>query len=270
MIILLLCFMSVIIVGFLFSRIYNPDNTNKNTYEDNNEDIIDKNYIKKEYGNFLIYPLMGQNNKFDKSFVFFINKNNAMDIKLPYEFLSPIKTCENDDALFYLDIDENYYCMVMQDYSPNSYAKFGPTYNNWNRSDDYFLFNGLLDYYKTITCNFTSSYTIDYSCFSSISPLTKCLKSLINQYNLNSQTLVDFYYLLIKKKQPTLEEMYDILIKFEKSKEEINRIDNINHHQKLNTMLEDAEKSSFKDEKYDNIDKELMNLVNSNKKGDQN
>ena len=255
-----------------------------NINNDNNDDFdgrdpfeIDKYYIMKTYGDELIYPLMGQERKNKNVYSFYINKNNAMDIKLPYEFLSPIKTLESNKGhvLFELNVDDNYEhflihptCGSTLDNNLSLGVNFGSGRSSgWLTSENYRYFSAL-NYSQGISYNFTRNHDINERVLQDDVESSDALFELINTYNLNSESLIKYYIALIKKNQPTVDELIDILIKFEKAKEEIDRVKIIDQNQTLNTMLENS--VSHKDNQFDSIDKELMSLVNSNKKDNKN
>lgn len=245
----------------------NDDQQNNN--KDQNEDEINENYIKKKYGTQLLYPLIGETCNDDKEcYTFYVNKDDVTDIKLPYEFLSPMKTLNNnhEKIFFKLDVDKNYdqYTIAPDTQSSRVYnldiglprdAKI------WTNDIEYNYFGG-----QDIRYIITSF--IDDLWFSRnnimLTQSGESLLNLIKKYDLQPRTLIDFYISLVKKQQPTIDELIDILIKFEKSKIEIERIDDINHYQTINKMLEDC--SEREKESIDQIDKDLLSLVSSENK----
>ena len=204
---------------------------------------IDKNYIKRKYDADLLYPLMGQRDKNQDVYSFYINKYDAKDIKLPFELLSPIKTLESDrhNAVFELDVKENYEQFFI--YTP--YYNVGYTdlafgvnrYNMWFNDEDYRYFRGIKD--RGMDAQFTYHYHVDKGRLKGHARSAKAIIELVDTYNLTSQSIVDYYVRLIKQHQPSIDEMYEILIKFEKSKQEINRLNVINQEKILNKALND-------------------------------
>ena len=75
---------------------------------------------------------------------------------------------------------------------------------------------------------------------------------------------MDYYIGLIKKNQPSFDEMIDILIKYEKSKRELNKINLIDGNQKVNEMIENSKTRN--NTQFDKIDKELLSSVQLNNK----
>lgn len=244
---------------------YNQDNQDN---QENQEDKIDKQYIDTVYGKKLIDPLMGYD-KETNLYLFYINKNNAMDIKLPFEFLSPIKTIKSnsnntDNIVFELNVDDNYEDFLIHFvHCTGSKLSLGvPLYSRrWLNSNSYKNFSSL-NYGQGIEYNFTYYYHVDKEKLKRYTESSESMIKLIDEYKLNSESIIDYYIALVKKNQPTLDEMYNILIKFEKAKKSLNKIKVIDQSQKLNTMLENS-KIRSKDQ-FDKIDKELLSLVKSN------
>lgn len=82
---------------------------------------------------------------------------------------------------------------------------------------------------------------------------------------LTSQEIIDYYINLIKSKQPSNEEIYEKLIKFEKAKDALNRINTLDSNEKVSNLVERSkEKYNNNNKAHDNIDKELLALVKSN------
>lgn len=263
--ILVICSIIILIISvciILFHRfIYN------HKIKENEDNLkINKKYIKTKYGEKLIRGVMGQYDKNKYNYVFFINKLDAKDIKLPYELLSPIKTCEKNNSLFYLNIDSKYQCVQICDHRPNNDIVFGSSKQDYNYGYDdskyynYEFFKNNIFGHLPYIFTYGRDNEITYNEIKE-SQLKHSLIPLINRYDLDSKSFLDFYIALIKKKQPTLNEMYDILIKFEKAKREIKKLNRINKTDKLSIMLEDTEKAYPLNSEYNNIDKELLSLV---------
>ena len=249
---------------------YNQQNNNISNYnqEKDNNDKIDKDYIMSKYGNNLIYPLMGYRNHDNEFYSFYINKNDAMDIKLPFEFLSPIKTMNSDnkDIFFELNVDDNYEHFLI--HSDDQSLFFGDKALG-KSSDSEDLLNSIsyekfvfYDYNISIKYDVIREYKNHKDRFDQHFESSETLINLIETYDLDSQSITEYYIALIKRNQPSFDEMIDILIKFEKSKEEIKRINLINKNERLNKMLEN---SKYRDDRnFDNMDKELLSLINNN------
>lgn len=247
----------------------NNDRQTNDGHKDEDEDEINKNYIKRKYGTQLMYPLIGETCNDDKEcYVFYVNKDDVTDIKLPYEFLSPIKTLNNnhEKIFFKLDVDKNYdqYVIAPDTQSSRVYnLDIGlPRYTNiWTDNFEYNYFGAHDDRY--ITTSFINDLWFSRNNIMLIQS-GESLFNLIKKYDLQPRNLIDFYISLVKKQQPTIDELIDILIKFEKSKIEIERIGDIDHYQKINKMLEDC--NDKEKESIDQIDKDLLSLVSSENK----
>ena len=246
----------------------NNDQQNNNN---NNEDEINENYINKKYGTQLLYPLIGETCNDDKEcYTFYVNKDDVTDIKLPYEFLSPIKTLNNnhEEIFFKLDVDKNYDQYII---TPDTQSS--RVYNldiGLPRDADIWTNNIEYNYFGGQDIRYIITSFIDDLWFSRNNIMLmqsgESLLNLIKKYNLQPRTLIDFYISLVKKQQPTIDELIDILIKFEKSKIEIERIGDINHYQTINKMLEN---SKYRDDRnFDNMDKELLLLIKNNDNND--
>ena len=114
------------------------------------------------------------------------------------------------------------------------------------------------DYLLDLIHNFTYNYDVNISSLRLKSKNT--LINFIQKNNLNSQELVDYYLNVIKLKQPSLDEMYDILIKFEKAKKELLRINTLNSQEKVSHLIDDFKQKHNNNYQYDNIDRELLSL----------
>lgn len=243
-------------------------NLNKNNTVQNHEEI-NKDYIIQKYGYSLLYALMGQRDKESDIYSFYINKNDANDIKLPYEFLSPIKTLElnydNHNLLFKLDINNNYEHLLIHynnddDYSYGRYNNLilGKCYSNygneirWSHDKAYKNFN-LLYRNGDIAYSFTRYHQINRDSLSNHFKSGKALIRLIDKYNLNSESIIQYYISLIKQKQPSIDELINVLIKFEKSKQEIHHLNILKQNETINNMLENNKYNHTNHLKYDNI-----------------
>lgn len=244
----------------------NKDNNGNNIDEFKNKDIIDKNYIKKYYKSGLINALKG---KFSNdTFIFFINHNDPEDVKLPYELLSPTRVIKNDERLFKFDTsgyDQFIITRAERDSDLSSNLNFGVTLGYFHDEMSYKLYIENDGGFLKMCYNFTYYYDVSIDKISDRKLESKNkLINFIQKNNLNSQELVDYYLNVIKLKQPSLEEMYDILIKFEKSKKELLRINTLNSQEKVSHLIDDFKQKHNNNYQYDNIDRELLSLFKNN------
>lgn len=77
-----------------------------------------------------------------------------------------------------------------------------------------------------------------------------------------------WYLNLIKSKQPSNKEIYEKLIKFEKAKDALNRINTLDSHEKVLNLVERSNEkhTNNNDNDNDNVDKELLSFVQSDNK----
>ena len=270
--IIILGFVTISIIGWTIGyTIYNKrhSKSKNNDNNTNNDSKNEKKYIEHTYKG-LIYPLMGTTQRKNIDFnVFFMNRHDVTDIKLPYEFLSPIKTHKNNDNLFTLDIDSSQYDQYI---ITNAYGHQGmyamTNLFNWYTSREYKEHEKRLherDYhFITVGHDITGDYEVDQDYLYNHSSVRtgEGLNELINKHDLKSKSLMDFYLALFKKKQPSYDEMIDILIRFEKSLDQIKRIDQVNNSEKLNDMLETyANNDSYQKNNITKIDEDLASLI---------
>lgn len=256
-------------IGYIIynKRHVKSDNNNDTNNNNNNNE---RKYIEHKYKR-LIYPLMGTTQRKNIEFkVFFMNRYDVTDIKLPYEFLSPIQTHKNNKNLFTLDIDNSQYDQYI---ITNAYGHQGmyamTNLFNWRKSSQYKEHEKrLLDrdyHFITVGHNITRNYEVNQYYFDEYKNSINTgegIKELINKHDLKSRSLMDFYLALFKKKQPSYDEMIDILTRFEKSLDQIKRIDQVNNSEKLNDMLETyANQNSHQKNNITKIDEDLASLI---------
>ena len=273
--IIILGFVTISIISWtigymIYNKRHSKSKNNNNDNNTNNNSKNEKKYIEHKYKG-LIYPLMGTTQRKNIEFkVFFMNRHDVTDIKLPYEFLSPIKTHKNNDNLFTLDIDSSQYDQYIITDAYGHQGMYAMTnLFNWYTSREYKEYEERLhdrDYhFITVGHDITCDYEVDQDLlimYTSSVKTGKGLIELINKHDLKSQSLMDFYLALFKKKQPSYDEMIDILIRFEKSLDQINRIDQVNNSEKLNDMLETyANNDSYQKNNITKIDKDLASLI---------
>lgn len=270
--IIILGFVTISIIAWTIGyTIYNKrhSKSKNNDNNTNNDSKNEKKYIEHTYKE-LIYPLMGTTQRKNIDFnIFFMNRHDVTDIKLPYEFLSPIKTHKNNDNLFTLDIDSSQYDQYI---ITNAYGHQGmyamTNLFNWRKSSQYKEHEKRLhekDYhFITVGHDITGDYEVDQDYLYNHSSVRtgEGLNELINKHDLKSKSLMDFYLALFKKKQPSYDEMIDILIRFEKSLDQIKRIDQVNNSEKLNDMIETyANQDSHQKNNITKIDEDLASLI---------
>lgn len=268
LLIISLIFIAVVSIFFIIYEINQAESSNDQ--RNNNEGKIDKRYIERKYKG-LIYPLMGTSQYKSVDFnIFFMNRHDVTDIKLPYEFLSPIQTYKNDDDLFTLDIDSSKYDQYLITDAYNDCGVYAMTnLFNWNTSRKYKRSEEHLHdrnyHFITVGHNITNNYEVDKDLLDVYNHSVKTgegLKELIDKHNLKSKSLMNFYLVLFKKKQPSYNEMIDILIRFEKSLNQIKRIDQVNNSEKINDMLETyVNNDSYQKNNITKIDEDLALLI---------
>lgn len=245
-------------------------NLNRKNYNYNqiniNEDIIDEDYIKKYYDNNVVNTLRGQANNRDNKFAFFINRHDAMDIKLPYELLSPKLSVKHDDQLFTLNTEGyDYYRIILSvsDNDLNLRSSFGRDFS-YKTNHNEIICSKLLS--LSLYYDFTQDIEVDLNqILDSLAVSESSLVDFIQENNLKSQEIVDYYVRLIKLNQPSIDEIYEKLIKFEKAKKEMNRIREINKNEKVSQLVEDYKSKNTHKDQYDSIDRELISLLRSDK-----
>lgn len=264
-----LCIISLIVVSLLsiFLIIYEK---NQAESSNDNEGKIDKRYIEDKYGKTIDLMRGMSQTKNIKMGIIFINKDDATDIKLPYECLSPIKTFKSEDDIFVLDIDRNqYYQYIISD----AYGKLSvytmPNLINLSRSKEYERYSKSIDDYNyhflTVGSNITRNYEVNQDLLDLDAPkLNSCvgLKKLINKHTLNSDSFVAFYVSLMKMKQLTYDEMCDTLIRFEKSLEQMERVNLVNNNAKINELFDIYNiYDSYQNNNITKIDEDLASLI---------
>ena len=258
-ILVILILMTITLVAVMMSFFNLINNLEKNMIDDNQDsdvsyhDKIRNNYIRS------LNSLFGGSPS--SSYIFFVNQNDPNDIKLPYQFLS-IQQSLNVNKLFALDIPFNYTQLMFRSNEDIHNVTLHIPSRQWVDVTKYESFD---IYYKTgnkvIVVN--NQFKLDYNDTNSNEEnLINNLKTFIDDNQLNPESLIDYYTALIKQKQPSFDEKYDILTRFEKAKDQVIKLNTLNNQAKVDKLLEDYNQKGYSNDTYDQINNELLNLVN--------
>lgn len=236
-------------------------NINEEENIKNHQNIaINNNTINQLYNTRLIDILKGSFG--ENRFIFFVDHNDAENIKLPYELLSPRRSVENDNTLFTLNTagyDQYFIRPDIRDGNLDSKISLGQDFVTYKTDHDYLNLSHqhhslYLNPNLTFNYRFDTSQSIDY-----VGQSYKSMIKFVKGNHLTSQEIIDYYINLIKSKQPSNEEIYEKLIKFEKAKDALNRINALDSNEKISNLVERSKEKYNND--HDNIDKELLSLV---------
>lgn len=243
-------------------------NINEEENVENHQNIdINNNKINQLYNTEIIDILKGTFGK--NRFIFFVDHNDAENIKLPYELLSPRRSLENDNTLFTLNTagyDQYFIRPDIRDDNLDSNISLGQDFVTYKTYHDY-LNLSRQHHSLYLNPNLTFNYRFDTS--QSINHIGQSYKSMIKFVkgnHLTSQEIIDYYINLIKSKQPSNEEIYKKLIKFEKAKNALNRINTLDSHEKVLNLVERSNEKHTNNNDNDNVDKELLSFVQFNNK----
>ena len=239
------------------------NNDNDIDNNDNNDTSLDK-FIYRNYKNSLNSLFGGEDDK-SKLFLFFVNQNDPNDIKLPYQFLSIQKSLK-EDRLFVLDIPDDYIQLTFKsrDHINDVVLRY-PDFK-WLTNSHYNNYNA---YPKTSDIHVIENNEFHLSqADSGLNLQTFCnnLNKFINKNQLTPELLIEYYTRIIKQKQPSLNEKYEILTQFEKAKDQAIRLNTLNNQNKVDELIKDYNNQGYNNDTYSKVNEELLNLVNKSNK----
>ena len=193
---------------------------------------------------FVHHPLKGY---FEKNIlIFYINQNDASDIKLPYELITSKNIYKSEkDLLFEIDTSDYDQYMIRYDRDPNSSISkkcFGLSYGNFHDDNSYKFMKkekSLLELMR----NYTYNYNVDVDHIGNVKRDSRfALIKFIKNNQLTSDELVNYYIHLVELKQPTDNELINKLIYFEKYKKEHLRLHDVNSQEKVLNLIDNYQK----------------------------
>ena len=240
------------------------NNDNDIDNDDNNDTSLNK-FIYRNYKNSLDSLFGGEESEI---FLFFVNQDDPNDIKLPYQFLSIQKSLK-EDRLFVLDIPDDYIQLTFKsrDHINDVVLRY-PDFK-WLTNSHYNNYNA---YPKTSDIHVIENNEFQLSQFDSgLNLQTFCsnLKKFIDKNQLNPELLIDYYTRIIKQKQPSLDEKYEILTQFEKAKDQAIRLNTLNNQNKVDELIKDYNNKGYNNDTYSKVNEELLNLVNKSNKSNK-
>lgn len=264
LIVIIVCIISLLCVC-IYVNIKNQSTKKINNDNDNqdNDTSLDK-FIYRNYKNSLD-SLFGGEDDTSKFFLFFVNQNDPNDIKLPYQFLSIQKSLKENN-LFVLDVPDDYIQLTFKTHSHiNDVILRYPDFK-WltdSHYNNYKAYNKTSDIYVIKNNEFRLSQAD-----SDLNLQTFCnnLNKFINKNQLTPELLIDYYTRIIKQKQPSLDEKYEILTQFEKAKDQAIRLNTLNNQNKVDELIKNYNNKGYNNDTYSKVNEELLNLINKSKK----
>lgn len=189
--------------------------------------------------------------KLNKFQVFYVNKYNVQDIKLPYELISAKKVIDDDDEsdqLFKINDENRYFKFIL-------YTSLGDhkQYIDVKIDDN-------IEKCKDIVNNY---YKCDYEEIEiQVKDYFDCkMKKFIDQSEFdNDRDLLSYYKVMINNKKLNDDELNEYLIVYYKVKNQLERLRELNKHEKINKALSNSNYTSGYNQS--NLSKEIIEITN--------
>lgn len=190
--------------------------------------------------------------KINKFQVFYINKYNVSDIKLPYELVSAKKSISKKDQLFKIDDEDCYFKFILYTSLDDNNQ-----YIDVIIDDNISKCSDIINNYHNCNYDQFKKQVKDY--------FDRKMKKFINQSNFDDdQDLLSYYKVIINNKKLSDDELNEYLIVYYKVKNQLERLNELNKHKKINNALNQSSYTSgYSQSKLNNELIELTNRENS-------